>query len=112
VATRVAVDLDGVLNAYDGWKGEEHWPEPRPGAGEFLRALEEAGFSVCIFTTRDPDRTQSWLSAHGLWGCCDEVTDRKEPAVCYVDDRAVCFRGDFGETLAAVLGFKTHWEAP
>ncbi len=27
-----------------------------------------------------------------------------------VDDRAICFRGDFAATLHAIDGFSAHWE--
>jgi hypothetical protein len=30
----------------------------------------------------------------------------------FVDDRAVCFRGDFGETLREIDRFSAHWEPP
>jgi hypothetical protein len=29
-----------------------------------------------------------------------------------VDDRAVCFRGDYGETLEEIARFRAHWEEP
>src|SRR5436309_3727667 len=48
----VCVDLNGVLDAYAGWQGPEHWDAPRPGAEAFLRALSERGFRVVVFTTR------------------------------------------------------------
>lgn len=105
----VCVDLDGVLNLYDGWKGAEHLADPRPGAGEFIRALA-VHHRVVVFTTRDAARVEAWLIAHQLGGWVSEVTDIKLPAVAYIDDRAVCFRGDFGDTLDAVRGFKAHWE--
>ena len=28
----VCVDLNGVLDAYTGWKNADHWDPPRPGA--------------------------------------------------------------------------------
>ena len=48
----ICVDLNGVLDIYTGWKHEKHWDPPRPGAGEFLRDLNERGFRVVVFTTR------------------------------------------------------------
>jgi hypothetical protein len=106
----VCVDLNGVLDSYTGWKHEKHWDPPRPGAGDFLRELNERGFRVVLFTTRWADDARAWLAEHGLDGWVSEVTDRKPAAHVFVDDRAVCFRGDFAETLAQVQGFRAHWE--
>lgn len=54
----VAVDLDGVLASYDGWKGIENFGDPIPGAREFIEALLSGGFRVIIHTTR----TNAWVN--------------------------------------------------
>jgi len=107
----VCVDLNGVLDAYTGWRGPHHWDPPRPGAEEFLRSLCEQGFRVVIHTTRWADDARGWLESHGLDRWVSEITDRKPAAHVFVDDRAVCFRGDFGATLEEVVRFRAHWEA-
>ena len=38
------------------------------------------------------------------------VTDKKPPAFVYIDDRAICFQGDFARTLDQLEAFKAHWE--
>jgi hypothetical protein len=106
----VCVDFNGVLDRYTGWRGPDHWDPPLPGAAEFLRALGEHGFRVVVFTTRFCTQVEDWLAAHGMAGWVAEVTDKKPAAHVFVDDRAVCFRGDFGQTLAEVLRFRAHWE--
>lgn len=106
----VCVDLNGVLDAYTGWRGPEHWDAPRPGAEDFLRALGERGFRVVIFTTRWEADARAWLTRHGLDRWVAAVTDRKPAAHVFVDDRAVCFRGDFGATLEEIVRFRAHWE--
>jgi hypothetical protein len=107
----VCVDLNGVLDAYQGWRGPEHWDAPRPGAAEFLRTLNERGFDVIVHTTRWRDDAVRWLEQHGLMQFVSEVTDRKVAAHVFVDDRAVCFRGDFNETLREIAEFRAWWEA-
>ena len=107
---RICVDLNGVLDTYAGWQGRVTWHAPRPGAREFLAALRERGHEVVVLTTRDPDRAAAWLARYGLDAFVAEVTDRKVPALAYVDDRAVPFRGDFAETLAALDRFRAFWE--
>jgi len=106
----VCVDLNGVLDAYTGWRGAEHFDPPRPGAREFLAALRERGLRIVIFTTRYPDDVWRWLRQHGLADFVEDVTDRKPAAHVFVDDRAVCFRGDFGATLHEIDAFAAHWE--
>lgn len=106
----VCVDLDGVLNVYDGWRAPEFFHPPRPGAREFLRDLNEAGFEVIIFTVRYAPWVEKWLQECGLSDLVRGVTDRKPPAHVYLDDRAVCFRGDFRQALGQILSFRPHWE--
>jgi len=63
-----------------------------------------------VFTTRYADDVWKWLR-YGLDGFVSEVTDRKPAAHVFVDDRAVCFRGDFEDTLRQIDAFSAHWEA-
>jgi len=98
----VCVDLNGVLDTYKGWQGSEHWDPPRPGAYEFLEELNTRGFRVVILSTKDPAGVDAWLRSHGLAEYVDEVTDRKVPAIAYVDDRAVRFCGDYKQALAEI----------
>ncbi|MCU1273832.1 MAG: hypothetical protein JWO48_1263 [Bryobacterales bacterium] len=106
----VCVDLDGVLNLFDGWKSAEYFHPPRPGAAEFLRRLNEMGYRVVIFTVRWAPHVEQWLREHSLAEYVSEVTDKKPPAHVYIDDRAVCFEGDFDSALGKVTEFKAHWE--
>jgi cysteine desulfurase / selenocysteine lyase len=108
----VCVDLNGVLDTYTGWKGEQHWDPPAPGAREFLRGLHEHGWRIIVFTTRHYLGVQRWLSRHGLFEYVSEITDIKPAATVFVDDRAVRHRGDFAATLEQVLSFNAHWEEP
>jgi hypothetical protein len=107
----VCVDLDGVLNSFDGWKGADFFHPPRPGARAFLAALNGQGYRVLVFTVRWGPHVEEWLKVQGLAEYVDEVTDKKPPAHVYVDDRAICFRGDFEKTLEQIGGFRAHWES-
>ena len=107
----VCVDWNGVLDGYTGWRGADHRDPPRPGAAEFLRALNDQGFRVVVFTSRWADDAREWLAEHGLDRFVSEVTDRKPAAHVFVDDRAVCFRGDFAATLSEIRQFLAHWES-
>jgi hypothetical protein len=107
----VCLDLDGVLNLYDGWKGADFFHPPRPGVADFLRALNDRNYRVVVFTIRWPEHVEQWLERNGLRGYVDAVTDKKPVAHVYVDDRAICFDGDFARALEQIARFKAHWEA-
>jgi hypothetical protein len=106
------VDFNGVLDAYTGWHGSEHFDPPREGAREFLASLRARGYRLVIFTSRYDRDVWAWLESYALHDLVDEVTDRKPAAHVFIDDRAVCFRGDFAATLRDVEAFAAHWEPP
>ena len=106
----VCVDLDGVLNTDDGWRGPDFFHGLRPGAQEFLERLNALGYRVVVFTVRWAPQVSEWLSSSGVSALVSEVTDIKPPAHVYVDDRAICFRGDFRTVLDQIERFRAHWE--
>jgi len=108
----ICVDLDGVLNMFDEWRGPEFFHPPRKGSREFLAALKEQEFRIVILTCRWHEWVVEWLQKYDLAEFVDEVTDRKPPAHAYIDDRAVCFRGDFQQTLRSIEDFRPFWQVP
>lgn len=109
----VAVDFDGVIHRYSkGWHDGTIYDEPVPGAFEGLLGLMQR-YAVFIFTSRDPHSVAGWIVEHqtGLPVAIDLpedilrgplpqfwttkgsllVTNRKLPAIAYVDDRAIPF---------------------
>ncbi len=104
----VAVDFDGVLNDYTGWKGEDDLGQPTAGTQQFLSLLD-ADYRVVIYTTRCMSRVRVWLKEHGLSGYVDEVCNEKPMAVAYIDDRAIRFDGDYGSVLVELASFAPHW---
>lgn len=109
LARTIAVDFDGVLHPYtDGWVGSVPADEPPiDGAHDFLRLLDEQGFRVVVFSTRADhvegyQGIERWLSMHGLGKYVATITDKKVPAIAYVDDRGVTFRGNWTEVLNAI----------
>lgn len=106
----IAVDLDGTLAEYDGWKGDDIIGDPIPGAKEFLLELGKLG-KIIIHTVRvsfytlerthqftmNPDdyirnrmlAVRDWMNDNNLrfdsiWGGIG-----KPYADVYIDDRAV-----------------------
>lgn len=87
----VAVDFDGVLHQYEGWKGERHYDLPYSWARDFLERLMGRGYEVVIFTTRARAGVRDWLEQHGMADLELRIENEKPPAVAYVDDRGVRF---------------------
>jgi hypothetical protein len=103
----IAVDLDGTLAFYDGWRDRSHIGDPLPGALEGVKALVEAGFKVTVFTCRCSHETHDeftggysvedsanivrvWLKQHCFPEEVAVFTGRGKPfAECYLDDRAL-----------------------
>lgn len=113
----IAIDFDGVLAEYEGWKGEEHYGAPLPGAIEFLNMLLAGGYQLVIFTTRAAsnqgiDRIEGWLKLHGLEALVNDrliITCIKPPAWLYIDDQAFLFKGTY-PSLEEIENFKPWWK--
>jgi hypothetical protein len=105
----IAVDFDGVIHAYSrGWADGTIYDGPMPGSIKALHQLM-ARYAVFVHTARTPYPVAQWLEEQGIptvvettdtpghprtfW---DErghvlVTNRKLPAVAYIDDRGIRF---------------------
>jgi hypothetical protein len=113
----VAIDFDGVLARYDGWKGPEHYGAPLPGALDFVRRLLGAGYHVVIFTTRADcaqgiDRLEYWFKDHGLENALAaelEITCTKLPAQLYIEDRCYVFKGTY-PAISDIENFAPWWK--
>lgn len=107
----VAVDFDGVIHAYSkGWQDGSIYDEPVPGAFEALYRLMH-DYAVFVHTTRSRHQVARWIENHTGHGieCVTRVsllrwkrtfwnergyllvTNRKLPAIAYIDDRAIRF---------------------
>lgn len=113
----VVFDFDGVIHSYrSGWKGPGITPDPVvPGIAEAIEELRAGGYRVIVVSTRcaDPEgkaAVESYLTANGI--LVDGVMAEKPPAMCYVDDRAICFNGNAQTLAGKVRGFKTWLEDP
>jgi hypothetical protein len=113
----VALDFDGVLSEYTGWKGHSAPLDPPvEGAIQAIRDYQDAGLSVVIYTSRADSpvsamRLDQWLRTHGLEHKrvdAVEITNKKPPAIVYLDDRAICFTGKF-PSPKEIIAFKT-WQ--
>jgi hypothetical protein len=113
----IAVDFDGVIHDYThGWDDGSIYGDLMPGAAEGLRALMR-DHAVYVHTSRAPGQVADWLRERGFETVTEYqlarvhfwtdrarllVTDRKLPALAYLDDRAVRFTA--WDRVPALLG--------
>ena len=107
---KLFIDLDGVLNEYSGNYDENVIPAIKKGAKEFLEKCFEENYDIKIFTTRNRLLVSKWLIENTLDHIVTDVTNVKEPAYLYIDDRCIAFDGDFNQTLKQINNFKVYWK--
>ena len=101
----ICVDFDGVLNEYNGYE-EGNLGEPLSASKEFIRQLRKK-YKVVILTSRPKEQVIDWLNNNGFPSM--EVTNRKIPAVAYIDDRAIRFNGSYIQTIYEAVNLKPYW---
>ncbi len=132
----LCVDFDGVLHSYtSGWQGPRNIPDPPvPGAIDWLRSLLTDADCVCAMAPRFLDfnvqiyssrsrylggrwAIRRWLRKHfeaaGHYPQLVELLKfptRKPPAHLTIDDRAMCFTGQF-PTPEEIKAFRP-WNKP
>ncbi len=104
----IMIDLDGVLNTYDGKYDENKMPEIRLGAREFVEELNK-DYDLILFTTRNNLKATKWLIENKMDKYFKNVTNVKIPAYIYLDDRAIKFSGDYQNTIKQIEDFQAHW---
>lgn len=102
---RICVDFDGVLNEYNGYE-EGNLGKPLSGSQDFIKELRRK-YMVVIFTSRPKEQVSNWLSKNGFPDI--KVTNRKLPAVAYIDDRAIPFNGSYKQAIYEAANFKPYW---
>lgn len=107
----LAIDMDGTLLQYDGWKGDAHYGDPQPGMREVLEKVREAGWLIVIWTTRGSDGAiRSHLAKHNIPFDYINKNPHGPPsrspkifADVYLDDRAIRFEGETAGLAERIL---------
>ena len=105
----ISIDLDGVLNEYRGNYNVIEIPKPSFGCKEFLSELNKQ-YNIIIFTVRNINLVENWLRENKLEKYISEVTNIKKPCYIYVDDRAICYKGNFKQTINEINNFEVFWK--
>lgn len=111
----VVFDFDGVVHSYkSGWKGETVIPDPVvPGIADEIARFRRFGYRVVVVSTRCATEeglaaVKKYLRENRIK--VDAVQKEKPPAICYIDDRAMCFRGNAHHLVERVACFKSWTE--
>jgi len=105
----ILLDLDGVLNCYDGKYQENFIPTIREGAEDFVKKLYE-NYQIILFTTRDKNLTTNWVKENRLEKYFSEITNIKKPAFLLIDDRCIKFNGNYNDLLDNIENFKVWYK--
>ena len=107
---KILIDLDGVLNEYGKEKFDKNSiPKIKDGAYEFIEKLSKSA-KLYLFTTRNLMLSTKWLIKNNLDKYFEDVTNVKIPSYLYIDDRTICFKGDYKKTLEEIINFKVYWK--
>lgn len=106
----ICLDFDGVIHSNaSGWQGEAVISDPPIHKVSQAIAELRKNYRVVVYSARcrseeGVDAIRAWLAKHSI--AVDEVCQHKPPAHVYVDDRAVCFQGDWAQTIADIHNFR------
>lgn len=109
----IAVDFDGVIADYDGWKGNQTFGSPRSDVIEALQVLRSEGWKIVIYSTRGVEEIKPYLIANTV--PFDEINQNssyrtggtKPVATVYWDDRACRYSGNARDDLQVIREFRT-----
>lgn len=103
------IDLDGVLNTYAGDFDPNFIPPIKQGAYDFLLKLSK-NYKIKLFTTRNKILATKWLIKENLDNLIEDIANIKEPCYLYVDDRCICFDGDYAKLEMQIDNFKPYYK--
>jgi len=113
-----AFDFDGTIAEYHGFKAHDHELPPHEEVVKAIRILKERGNKIIIFSTRGEEFLEKYCEKYNIpFDYINENPElegenRGKPiAKVYIDDRSLCYKGQFAEELVdEVVNFKAHWE--
>ena len=105
----ILIDLDGVLNQYKGGFDKDFIPPIKEGTKEFLEKLSK-NFELKLFTTRNKILVAKWLIENKVDNFFVDITNVKELAWLYIDDRCINFDGKFENLFNSINSFKPWYK--
>lgn len=116
----VAIDFDGVISTYSGWKGKGVFGPPIEGVVESLKKMKELGWRIIINTTRielhdvatylDFNKIPFDFINHNPENVEQMLHPGKVLADVYIDDRSLTFNGVWDEKFFdEIANYKPWW---
>ncbi len=106
---KILLDLDGVLNTYTSDYEPSYIPPARKDTVEFVKKLAQK-YEIKLFTTRDKFLASIWLIENQLNDYIKDITNVKEVAWLFVDDRCIRFNGNYTDLLRDIEDFKVWYK--
>lgn len=107
----ILIDLDGVLNIYNGNYKKDFIPELKIDSIEFLKELHDKNkYKLVLFTSRNLLLTAKWLIKNKIDKYFEDITNIKIPALIQIDDKTICFNGDFNNLIDKIESFKPWYK--
>jgi hypothetical protein len=106
---KILIDFDGTIAKEGPFVAPHIIPyEPEPLAREALEKLSEF-FTVVIYSVRAQSEggkkaIEDWMKKYDI--PYSKVTNKKEMAVLYIDNRAIRYTGDWKKALREVATFE------
>lgn len=106
----VVFDFDGVIHSYtSGWQGAAVIPDPvvpgiKAAIDELSKEYEVVVVSSRCATDEGMNAIADYLEDNDIK--VDRIMKEKPPAICYIDDRAICFDGHAETLVDKVKNFK------
>jgi len=114
----IAFDFDGVLAVYNGFVAKDDIKEPNVEVVKAIKMLKENGYQILIHSTRGDAFLKMYCEKFSIpFDYINRQPHRegenpgKPIAFVYVDDRAICYRGETAEALVTEIeNFKPYWQ--
>ena len=107
---RIMIDFDATIHKYsEGYKDGSIYDVPFDGIKEYISKLKKEGYEIFILTSRlsksfngekvieQKRMIQEWLDKYGIK--VDGITSEKLPAILYIDDRGIFFKGKWDQNM-------------
>ncbi|MFA6415076.1 MAG: hypothetical protein WC217_02970 [Candidatus Paceibacterota bacterium] len=114
----IAFDFDGVLAQYNGFVAKDDVQEPNSEVVMAINLLKEKGCKILLHSTRGDEFLKTYCERFSIPVDYINRQPHKEGenpgkpiAFVYVDDRAICYKGQSAEDLTSeILNFEPYWK--
>lgn len=114
----IAFDFDGVLATYNGFVAKDNIKEPNVEVVRAMETLQKQGYKILIHSTRGDEFLKKYCGQFSIpFDYINRHMEREgenpgKPIVfVYVDDRAICYKGQTTEVLVSEIeNFKAYWQ--